>query len=89
MDFSSALIAMRMGLSVRRLCYQEDQKVVLVSDPNSPLQEHFELHTGLGKGWVWVPTTQDLLASDWVRVKPPTQGVVAEGFEAFGAMGGA
>lgn len=86
MDFSSALVAMRMGIPMRRLSYAEGLRVVLVHGTPS-LQEHFAIQPPAGSGWVWTPSTTDLLATDWVASKPPTQGVLAEGFEAFKPMG--
>jgi len=107
MDFSSALIAMRMGIPMRRPWQGDPRAVFLIWDQTALLQAHFELRdpsNSQAPRFIWLPTTQDILATDWERgearaeptvaeliqagkVKPPTQGVVAQGFEAFGPMG--
>lgn len=96
MDFSSALVALRLGIPMRRACFQDERAVFLVPAAD-PLQEHFQFRsTGNERpvAWVWMPTVHDILASDWERlptatVKPPTQRAEAQGFDAHGPMGAA
>lgn len=94
MDFSSALVALRLGIPMRRACFQEDRAVFLIP-AGDPLQEHFQFKsTGNERpvAYVWTPTIHDILASDWERLpavsaKPSTQKAEAVGFDAFGPMG--
>lgn len=88
MDFSSALVALRVGIPMHRQHFVAGTAVYFVP-ATGDLLEHFQLRGPTGPASPWLPSLQDLLATDWDKLssKPPTQGVVAQGFEAFGPMG--
>lgn len=94
MDFSSALVALRLGIPMRRACFQDERAVFLVP-AGDPLQEHFQFRsTGNERpvAYIWVPSIHDILATDWERLpaattKPPAQRASIPGFDAHRAMG--
>jgi len=92
MDFSSALVALRLGIPMRRACFQDERAVFFVP-ASDPLQEHFQFRsTGNERpvAYIWVPSIHDILATDWKRLpttKPPAQRAFIPGFDAHGAMG--